>query len=205
MKTYTLGEIISKYRKKNHVSIRDFATESGLSRAYISVLERNINPTNGKAPVPSIQAIFSAANAMKVDPVELMQAIGFDVEIPEREPDTEERSTTEDKTQSKNAQAEIKPFPYIPLTTENLKAAIKEQRLLILPFKAPSKGGFLFYPSKKYGMTIPLTIIDVQGGLYTARHEATGEMTFSLYDIDRIVFTHRSASDAAVRAFSQEV
>ena len=41
----TLGEIIKQYRDENKMSMDAFAKKAGLSKAYISILERNYNPS----------------------------------------------------------------------------------------------------------------------------------------------------------------
>lgn len=62
-----LGEIIKAFRTENGYSMDDFAAKSGLSKAYISILERNRNPVNGKPAVPSLETIKSVASAMNID------------------------------------------------------------------------------------------------------------------------------------------
>ena len=62
-----LGELIKTYRTEHHMSMDDFAKKCGLSKAYISILERNINPVNGKSPIPSLETIKSVSGAMGVD------------------------------------------------------------------------------------------------------------------------------------------
>ncbi|WP_018659868.1 helix-turn-helix domain-containing protein [Allofustis seminis] len=62
-----LGEIIKQYRTKHNINMRDFAELSDLSRAYISVLERNKNPNSGDPVIPSITTIHKLANAMNMD------------------------------------------------------------------------------------------------------------------------------------------
>ena len=59
-----LGELIKTYRTEHHMSMDDFAKKCGLSKAYISILERNINPVNGKSPIPSLETIKSVSGAM---------------------------------------------------------------------------------------------------------------------------------------------
>lgn len=48
----TLGQLIRDYRKQHHQTMEDFAQASGLSKAYISILERNRNPSTGQRPIP---------------------------------------------------------------------------------------------------------------------------------------------------------
>lgn len=62
-----LGEIIKEYREKNNLSQDIIAERSGFSKAYISVLERNVNPKSGLPPIPSIKAIKAIARAINSD------------------------------------------------------------------------------------------------------------------------------------------
>lgn len=48
----TLGEYIKGYRKSNDMTMDDFAKKSGLSKGYISMLEKNRHPQNGKPSRP---------------------------------------------------------------------------------------------------------------------------------------------------------
>lgn len=53
----TLGDLIRQYRIEHNMNMQDFADGCGLSKAYISILERNFNPKSGKAPVPTLETI----------------------------------------------------------------------------------------------------------------------------------------------------
>lgn len=59
----TLGEIIKKYRESHDMSMDDFSRASGISKAYISMLEKNKGRT-GKVIVPTIETIKKVAGAM---------------------------------------------------------------------------------------------------------------------------------------------
>ncbi len=60
----TLGEIIKEYRRTHKLSQDVIASRAGLSKAYISVLERNVNPRTGLPPVASLKTINSIARAI---------------------------------------------------------------------------------------------------------------------------------------------
>lgn len=62
-----LGDLIKKYRTEHNISMEQFAKKSGLSKAYVSVLERNYNPVNGKTVVPSLETIKAVATAIGMD------------------------------------------------------------------------------------------------------------------------------------------
>ena len=70
----TLGEVISNYRKTHSMSMDKFAEASGLSKAYISILERN-RTTRGSVPVPSIDTFRAVAKAVGMDVDELIRAV----------------------------------------------------------------------------------------------------------------------------------
>lgn len=77
----TLGEIIKEYRKEHDMSMDAFASRSGISKAYISLLERNRHPKTGKPIAPSIEIIKSAADGMRMDFNELFAMIDGDVTL----------------------------------------------------------------------------------------------------------------------------
>ena len=63
----TLGDLIKKYREENDLSMSDFAEKSGLSKAYVSLLEKNKNPKTGKEITPSVDIIKKVADAIGMD------------------------------------------------------------------------------------------------------------------------------------------
>ena len=71
----TLGEIIKQYREAHDLSMGDFANLSGMSKAYVSLLERGIDPRTRKAIRPSEKTIRQAANAMGTSAAELSRLL----------------------------------------------------------------------------------------------------------------------------------
>ena len=72
----TLGEIINQYRKVHKMSMGQFANISGLSKSYVSMLEKNYNPISQKEIIPTIETISKVSNAMKIDFDELFNQLG---------------------------------------------------------------------------------------------------------------------------------
>lgn len=70
----TIGDVISKYRKEHGLSMDKFAKLSGLSKAYISILEKNKTP-RGAEPTPSIEIFRSVAGAIGMDTDELIRMV----------------------------------------------------------------------------------------------------------------------------------
>ena len=62
-----LGDLIKRYRSDTGTSMEQFAKKSGISKAYVSILERNYNPVNGKPVVPSLETIKAVSNAIGMD------------------------------------------------------------------------------------------------------------------------------------------
>lgn len=76
----TLGDIIHTYRKEHEMSMEKFAAAAGISKAYISMLERN-KTQRGDEPSPSIDVYRSVARAIGIDTDELIRAVDGNVSI----------------------------------------------------------------------------------------------------------------------------
>ena len=63
----TLGDLIKTYREEHDMSMAEFASKSGLSKAYISLLEKNKNPKTGKEITPSVDIIKKVCDAIGKD------------------------------------------------------------------------------------------------------------------------------------------
>ena len=74
----TLGDLIKEYRSDHKLSMNEFAQRSGLSKAYVSILERNVNPSTGKPAVPSLETIKGVSSAMGIDVNDLVSALDGD-------------------------------------------------------------------------------------------------------------------------------
>ncbi len=71
----TLGELIKEYRENHKISMETFSNMTGISKGYISMLEKNKNPRTGKPITPSLAIIKSVAGAMKLDVNSIIQAL----------------------------------------------------------------------------------------------------------------------------------
>lgn len=72
----TLGEIVKAYRLEHGMSQRQFASRSGLSNSYVSMLEQNMNSKNGQPIIPSLVAIKKVADAMCISVDSLLYQLG---------------------------------------------------------------------------------------------------------------------------------
>ena len=77
----TLGDLIKKYRTEHGYSMDDFSSKSGLSKAYISMLERNRNSVNGKPVTPSLETIKAVSSAINIDFNDVIAMLDGDQEV----------------------------------------------------------------------------------------------------------------------------
>ena len=77
----TLGNIIKEYRELHSMSMDEFSKRSGISKAYISLLERNKHPKTGKPITPSVDTIKLASDGMNMDFNDLFNMIDGDVSL----------------------------------------------------------------------------------------------------------------------------
>lgn len=62
-----LGEIIKKFRDEHKLSMDKFAEQSGLTKGYISMLEKNEHPKSKKPIIPTEDTLIKVAKGMGVD------------------------------------------------------------------------------------------------------------------------------------------
>lgn len=77
----TLGDIIKEYRLINGMTMDDYASKSGLSKGYISMLEKNENPRTKKPIIPSLETIRQVADSIGMDFNQLILAMDSDQEV----------------------------------------------------------------------------------------------------------------------------
>ena len=76
-----LGEIVKKYRLEHKISMDEFARLSGLSKGYISMLEKNENPRTKKPISPSIDTIKQVSEVTGIDFNEIIETLDDDLEL----------------------------------------------------------------------------------------------------------------------------
>lgn len=74
----SIGEMIKKYRQEHGMSMEEFASRCGLSKAYISLIERGKNTRSDKPIVPSIDTVKAIADVLGVDLNVLLRSMGYD-------------------------------------------------------------------------------------------------------------------------------
>lgn len=77
----TLGGYIKDFRTTHNLSMDDFAQRSGLSKAYVSILERNYNPSTKRAAIPSLNTIKRVANSTGLEFNDLLMMLDDNQEV----------------------------------------------------------------------------------------------------------------------------
>lgn len=70
-----VGELIKEYRKSHNLSMQDFANISGISKAYIGVLEKIYNPKNKEPVAPTLEKMKAIAGAMGMSLDDMLKAL----------------------------------------------------------------------------------------------------------------------------------
>lgn len=68
-----LSELIRQYRTENDLTMDAFAIKAGLTKQYISMLEKNKNSNSGKPISPSLKTYKNIAIAMGISLEELLK------------------------------------------------------------------------------------------------------------------------------------
>lgn len=70
-----VGELIQAYRRETKLSMDEFAKLTGLSKPYISMLEKNRNSRTGKPIVPSVATLQKVAQVLHLSFEQLMHKL----------------------------------------------------------------------------------------------------------------------------------
>lgn len=62
----TLGDIIKRYREENNLTMEYVANRCGITKGYVAMLEKNVNPKTGKALKPSIETIVKISKGLNI-------------------------------------------------------------------------------------------------------------------------------------------
>ncbi|HFU4465570.1 TPA: helix-turn-helix domain-containing protein [Streptococcus suis] len=76
-----LGEILKKYRIENNLSMDKFAEKSGLTKGYISMLEKNQHPKTKKALLPTMDTLDKVAKGMAIPVAKLIEQLDSNQDI----------------------------------------------------------------------------------------------------------------------------
>lgn len=77
----TLGDIIKQYRLDNGLSMDSFSEKSGITKGYISMLEKNKHPKTGNAINPSLEVIKKVSETINIDLDTLLKTLDSDTKI----------------------------------------------------------------------------------------------------------------------------
>ena len=75
-----LKDLIAEYVANNSISYRAFAKQTGVSSAYLSMINAGVNPSTGRPPVVSFQKLSKIAEGMGMSVHQLIQLVD-DMEV----------------------------------------------------------------------------------------------------------------------------
>lgn len=70
-----LGALIKSFRIKNNMTMQEFADSAGLSKGYVSMLEKGVHPQNNKKIVPSISTFQKVAQVLGLSVNQLVEVV----------------------------------------------------------------------------------------------------------------------------------
>lgn len=76
-----LGEVVKAYRQQNKLSMESFANNAKISKGYVSMLERGINPQTKKRIAPTLDVMNKLASAMGITLDDLVSRLDPDERI----------------------------------------------------------------------------------------------------------------------------
>lgn len=71
----TIGNLVKTYRLEHDLPMQEFADKCGLSKSYISMLEKNVNPRNNKPIIPTIETYNKIAHGMNLGLDDLLKML----------------------------------------------------------------------------------------------------------------------------------
>lgn len=77
----TLGDVIKSYRDENKVSMEYVANLCGITKGYVAMLEKNVNPKTGRPVKPTIETIVKVCNGLHLDFNSVFDSLDDDYEI----------------------------------------------------------------------------------------------------------------------------
>lgn len=76
-----LGEIIHNYRLENKMTLEDVANKCGITKGYVAMLEKNINPKTNRALMPSLETILKVSQGLSIDIDTMFDLLDDDIRI----------------------------------------------------------------------------------------------------------------------------
>lgn len=70
-----IGDFIKKYRQEHNMSMQEFANVTGLSKAYVGMLEKIYNPKTNQPISPSIDKLNQIAKGVGITLDDLLQQL----------------------------------------------------------------------------------------------------------------------------------
>jgi len=76
-----LRELIKRYREEHSLTMQQFADRCGLSKGYISMLEKGHHPQSSRALIPSLETLNKIASGMSLSVDSLLLLLDGDTSV----------------------------------------------------------------------------------------------------------------------------
>lgn len=126
-----IGDWVKKYRKEHGLSMQAFGNMCGLSRAYISILEKGINPTTNKPFSPTYQTLKKIADVTNIPIQELLDSLDKTQSVIVNSTDTPHLQSSKLSSTLQRYSEILKEAPEIEDVVESYAALDKEDRGVI--------------------------------------------------------------------------
>lgn len=123
-----LGEKIKLLRNEYNYTMQELADKSNLTKGYISMLEKGINPTTKKEIIPSLDTVQNIAVAFNIDLETLLTDVYSNVQLPKPTP-----SLPSTVQQIVDTTKQLQP-PRQDNVLQYAKTQLKEQNSTVIPF-----------------------------------------------------------------------
>lgn len=133
----TLGQIIKQYREEHDLSMSEFARLSGMSKSYVSALEKDRHPKTGKRILPSTETVKAAADAMGITITQLramIEPLDWTSEIHDVEPTPEDFNLDYLLWQQASADRAIGEVPHLFEIRKAMEQMDEKSRLFLVEY-----------------------------------------------------------------------
>lgn len=77
MENKNLGHLLKEMRLERGISLREFSSDLGISHAYLSKLEKGVDPRTGKTVIPTIETLTKIAEGLSIPAKEFLELCGY--------------------------------------------------------------------------------------------------------------------------------
>lgn len=105
-----LGAFIKEWRKERHLGLRDLSKLTGISHAYLHVLEGGVDPRTKRPVSPTLQSLQKLSAGLDV-PLELIVSLGLNQDLSLQQPGRINRPGSDDMKIEEDGSSPYQTYP----------------------------------------------------------------------------------------------